>query len=296
MSRVSARLILRSIFALSALGSAELVLGQASRLDMPKDCLCLPPQRPACELAGRPEVVAIFLGRVSAIKRLPLGNFDTVQFQVEEVFRGSVDPSSAVQVHTHDCSPFVIADPFDEGKEYVVYATRNPSSNALQLGSDAVVNAYDESGTDFPFSFTSKAVEIRYAAEDLAYWRGYSHAPQTGRIFGTVKQHVRQLMFDEPSEERSFEMKPLVGQEVVVRNFEHSYTTKTDDLGRYEFQSIPPGEYEVSPSQAEETLFPAKVTADVSAKGCAQVDFRKPDLDSLRKKLDSVHKRKRSNQ
>lgn len=287
-------MILCSTLTLSVLGCAGLVLGQTSKPDIPKDCLCGPPQRPACELAGRPEVVAIFLGRVSAIKRQPLGNADTVQFQVEEVFRGSVGPTTAVQVHTHHCPPFVIADPFEEGGEYVVYATKNPSSDALQMGSDAVVNGYDESGDDFPFSCTSKAVEVKYGAEDLAYWRTFSRAPETGRIFGTVKEHIRQLMFDDPSEERSFEMKPLVGQEVVVRGFDHSYTTKTDDVGTYEFQSIPPGQYEVFPSEAEQTLVPARVTAVVAAKGCAQVDFRRSDLDSLRKKLDSVRKRKAS--
>jgi hypothetical protein len=264
--------------------------------DISKDCLCVGPQRPACELAERPEVVAVFLGRVSAIERLPLGKTDNVHFQVEEVFRGSVGPTTAVQVHTHNCSPLFIVDPFEEGGEYVVYATKNPSSDALQIGSDAVVNGFDESvDASFPFSCTSKAVEVKYGAEDLAYWRNFSRAPETGRIFGTVKERIRQLWFDDPSEERSFEMKPLVGQEVVVRGFDHSYTTKTDDVGRYEFQSIPPGQYEVfPPSEAEQTLFPAKVTADVAAKGCAQVDFRKRDPDSLRKKLDSVHKRKAS--
>lgn len=158
----------------------------------------------------------------------------------------------------------------------------------LQFGSDAVVDAYDLSDYDFPLSCASKAVEVKYGAEDLAYWRNFSRAPETGRIFGTVKEHIRQLMIDDPSEERSFEMKALVGQEVVVRGFDHSYSTKTDNLGRYEFPSIPPGEYEVFPSEAEPTVFPARVTADVSAKGSAQVDFRRPDPDSLHKKLDSI--------
>jgi hypothetical protein len=292
MVRRSIRMIRNSIVVFSLLGSAGLAIGQMPLLDIPKDCLCIDAPRPACELAGRPEVTPIFLGRVSKMKRQPMGNTDTVQLQVEEVFRGSVGPTTAVQVHTHHCVPFMIVDPFEEGKEYVVYATRNPSSDELQMGSDAVVNAYDVSADDLPLSCTSKAVEVKYGAEDLAYWRNFFRAPETGRIFGTVKEHIRQLMFDDPSEEKSFEMKALVGQDVVVRSFDHSYTTKTDDLGRYEFQSIPPGQYEIFPPEAEPTLFPAKATADVAAKGCAQVDFRKTDLDSLHNKLDLVRKRK----
>jgi hypothetical protein len=57
---------------------------------MPKDCVCVGIQRPACELAGRREVVAVFLGRVSAIERLPLVDIDSVHFEVAEVFRGNV--------------------------------------------------------------------------------------------------------------------------------------------------------------------------------------------------------------
>ena len=290
-----ARMIRNSIVVFSLLGSAGVAIGQTAQLDIPKDCLCIGVPRPACALAGRPEMTTIFMGRVSKIERLPVGNTDTVHLQVEEVFRGSVGSTTAVQVHTHRCAPFLIVDPFEEGKEYVVYATKKPSGDALQMGSDAVVNAYDESSDDFPLSCTSKAVEVKYGAEDLAYWRNFPRAPATGRIFGTVKEYIRQLMFDVPSEEKSFEMRALVGREMVVRSFDHSYTTKTDNLGRYEFQSIPPGQYEIFPSEAEPTLLPAKVMADVAAKGCAQVDFRKTDLDSLQKKLDSARKRKTAN-
>src|SRR5215475_7799119 len=128
MVRRSIRMILCSTFGFSLMGCTTLVLCQTLRLDLPKNCLCIAPQRPACELAGRPEVAAIFLGRALAINRLPLGHFDTVQFQVEEVFRGSVGATTAVQVYTHHCSPFTIAHPFKEVKEYVVQAMKDASS------------------------------------------------------------------------------------------------------------------------------------------------------------------------
>jgi hypothetical protein len=295
MTRCCTRGVRCATLALSLLTSPGLLLGQTSGLEMPKDCLCVGIQRPACELAGRPEVVAVFLGRVSAIERLPLVGIDSVHFEVAEVFRGNVGQTTTVQVHRHRCPPFVITDEFEQGGEYVVYATESPSGDGLHLGSDAVVNVRDQS--DDVFSCTSKAVRIKYGAEDLAYWRNRAHTPETGRIFGTIKEYIRQLRFDDLSEERSFEMKPLVGQEVMVQGSDHSYTTKTDEVGRYEFLCIPSGQYEVFPSGAEQNLFPARVTADVAAKGCAQVDFRKNDLDSLdslRKKLDSRRKRKDS--
>lgn len=265
------------------LSSARLAFGQTSPLYEPEDCLCVGAHRPAC--AARPASAAIFLGRVVAIKHLPSGSADTVQFEVEEVFRGRMGPTTAVHVYQHHCPPFDIADPFEEGGEYVVYATMNPSTDDLQMGSDIMVNLNDEPGDDFPAFCTSKAVEMKRATEDLAYWRNYSRAPETGRVFGTAKERIRQLMFDNPSEEESFEMKPIVGQIVVVQNFDHSYTTKTDELGRYEVQSIAPGQYEVFPSGAEKNLFPAKLTVDIAAKGCAQVDFRRNDPALFRKKL-----------
>jgi len=136
---------------------------------------------------------------------------------------------------------------------------------------------------------TSKTVELKDAAEDLAYWRSLSRASETGTVFGTTKEYVRQLWIDDPSEERSFEMKPLAGQEIKVQGPDKTYTVKTDVVGRYEIRNLLPGRYVISPVSLERSLFPTNVTADLAAKGCAEVDFRRRgELLKLRRRLKPV--------
>lgn len=99
------------------LGSAGLAIGQTPRLDIPKDAsVSLFRAQPASLRTLRASGSdGNLLGASVKDKTPTVGNTDTVELQVGEVFRGRVGPTIAVQVHTHHCAPFVIVDPFEEG-------------------------------------------------------------------------------------------------------------------------------------------------------------------------------------
>jgi hypothetical protein len=266
---------------------------QASRppeADILADCSCLGTRHySACEIGWKPEVVAVFVGRVTARDHQPLGSVDAVTLNVEEVFRGSLGATVVVRVHTHLCSPWLIPDTFEEGKEYLVYATQSKDAD-LQLGSDAIVHDFSE-----PRSCSWKTVKLEDAPEELAYWRNISHAPDTGRVFGTAKKYIRELMFDDLNEDTAYQMELLADRTIVVEGLGHTYRTQTDANGKYEVDGLPPGSYQVFPADnPQQSLAPVKEQVDLQAKGCAQVDFR--DYTSIQendRKLEQAIRRKR---
>ena len=255
------------------------------------DCACVGTTRSACEVGWNPNVTAVFRGKVVARDGGELGHVDAVEFEVKEVFRGHLQGTVTLHVHTHFCGPWIVADPFEVGKEYIVYASGESDAH-LNLGSDAEL-VMDNSGA-VANSCTSRAVSIDDAEDDLYYWRNLSEVPSTSRIFGSLKAYIRERMFDDPFEDSAYEMRPYSGEWVTAKGLNGEFRAQTGRDGRFEITGLPPGTYEVTPEAGEALHLRAEnTTVQVGPKACAQVDFRNSDaLVEMERKLELAHRKR----
>jgi hypothetical protein len=266
---------------------------EQTKFEIAADCECIGTRHySACEIGWKPDVATVFVGEVTSRDHQQLGGVDTVTLSVKEVFRGSLAATVVVRAHTHLCSPWLIPDRFEEGKEYLVYATRGGNAD-LQLGSDAIMHDFHDFSESHSCSW--KTVKLEDAPEELGYWRNISNTPDSGRVFGTAKKYIREKMDDALGEDSAYDMEPLPGKEIVVQGKEQTYRTQTDAKGKYEIGDLPPGSYEVFPADnPQEYLSPTKEHVEVAAKGCAQADFRDGTLlqKEFERKLAGLKRRK----
>ncbi|HEX8634986.1 MAG TPA: carboxypeptidase-like regulatory domain-containing protein [Pyrinomonadaceae bacterium] len=139
---------------------------------------------------------------------------------------------------------------FEAGETYFVYA--NPG--AKKDGTFAV-----------PMNRTGK---LEDAAADLEFVNALPRAAPTATIFGHLVRSDVNVGGDDQ------EMMPLPGIKVMARNGKRTFAALTDAEGKYELKDLPPGSYQVTPA------YPPHLSAndgseltEVSARGCAQLDF-----------------------
>jgi hypothetical protein len=135
---------------------------------------------------------------------------------------------------------------FERGRQYLVYARRT---------SDGRLTATKCMGTK----------PLEDAAEDLEFFNIARYAPDTSRIFGTVRR--------QPVDPGDGRPPPASGVTVSVRGRDLTrLTTTTDDEGRFEL-NVPAGEYDVSPVVPRVVRVYGTSHVVAPARGCAPVSL-----------------------
>lgn len=190
------------------------------------------------------------------------------RFHVEEVFRGEAGREATISATEILATPIKLPDGspgmkmissgdceyrFQTGERYVVYAGFDKArAGRLRVG-------------------LNRTGPASKAAEDFAFLRGLKSAdPSTGRLFGRVLRHERDLKggnYRPPA--------PVEGVrvEVSAEGGGPARSATTDREGFYELTGLAPGAY-VARAQTPETLAAhGEQKAQVVARGCAQLDF-----------------------
>jgi hypothetical protein len=140
------------------------------------------------------------------------------KFAVEKNYRGDIGKSVEISSEYF----------FKEGERYFVYASRSAQ------GKIYLVDSYDGTCGKPPILLEDAKDDIEYA-EEIA--EGKPGTQISGFVFedfqrlGTGRQNI-----------------PLAGVEVTIKKGKTSFTTRTDEKGKYIFKNIPPGEYKISSS------------------------------------------------
>lgn len=194
---------------------------------------------------------AVFVGRVIKIHpqivhlSRPEGEFDVpggylIDFEVTEAFRGVTSKQITIRTGTGggDCG-----FQFAEGKDYVVFANRDPLST----------------GT---CSNTSRLDQFKGRIEEL---RKVASAPPGGRLYGTVRETKADHRDTWIPNAR------LKGITVTAKG-PTTLKTITDENGGFSFNGIPGGEYIVG-ADLPGRIYVKPERAAVPARGCAELNF-----------------------
>lgn len=175
------------------------------------------------------------------------------RFEVLEVFKG--DPGRKVTVTGGN-------NEFSLGKEYLIFASRNPSTEALGTG----------------VCSGNRSIENAERDPDLAWLRAYPAAPPTASIFGQVR-------WGYPINEMSSTVENPASITITMAG-ERTFTVSTTINQSYTFKDLPPGAYTltaIAPDGLTAMAWDSKgttvsvekdtVTRTVAAKGCSEIDW-----------------------
>lgn len=182
---------------------------------------------PPCQqlwMGGEESAPVVFEGTVVSIAQeeepTPNGRYlyRKVTFQDSRGWIGEASGWVTTGMSDADCGY-----PFEVGRRYVVHATRNAATGALRTG------------------VCNQTRPVEQATELLSYLRGLQQPSSGGSIFGRVTLDQDRFSVAAPSESSR---RPLEGVSVYVSGqVERSVLTDAD--GRYRFDGLPRGEYEV---------------------------------------------------
>jgi len=186
-------------------------------------------QGPPCEEFWRAD--AVFIGTAKKVVTVPFASGSwvphwqeyqklTATLTVEETFRGNV--GSEITFERADCYY-----PFKQGETYLVYAFKGEGGK-LDLATSV-----------------TRTRPISEAGEDLAYIRGLPHAPEGGRIFGKVWNHISSFAL-RVNNEPLYPSAPFSEVKIVASGSGQNYETTTDAEGNFEFLGLPQGDYSLS--------------------------------------------------
>ena len=144
----------------------------------------------------------------------PVSNL--VRFAVEKNYRGTAGKNIEITSSFN----------FTEGEKYFVYAVKGEDGRIYQLDNG-------ECGMS-PILLKDAKVDLQYAEEIAAGKLGT-------QISGFVFEDFQRL----GSQRQNI---PLAGIEVSIKSEKDSFSTQTDEKGKYIFKNIPPGEYSITAS------------------------------------------------
>jgi Carboxypeptidase regulatory-like domain len=194
-------------------------------------------EHPPCELYSRSPIV--FLGTVTEVIAPQDGKRSRARMRVDRAYKGVIE------------EPVILSDDYGScggpdlkvGEQYLIYTRRFEDQ-------------------DLPSSSCMGSRNVKNAAEDLQFLDGLAKAEPTATVFGVVSSYP---------EDNSGDV-PVSGALVKIRNEEKTFTTTSNENGRYTLSGLAPAKYTVSVSR------PGLRTAEsdtqpLEARGCAVVDL-----------------------
>jgi len=190
-------------------------------------CLC--PGVTPCKAYADSE--AVFVGLVTTTKietvkgRFPPNAISTTttggegpvaSFRVEEAFLGVNAKVVEVSGGGTNCDYY-----FEEGKRYLVYASRSPDGHVLYTNACSGTKSLSE------------------AQEDLQYLRSAARRVAGGTISGVVNQKFA------TGGEAASTFKPIPKAKVFLEAGTRRFSTIADEKGSFEFRGIPGGSYKI---------------------------------------------------
>lgn len=137
-----------------------------------------------------------------------------VRFVVEKAYRGN--PERKLEI--------ISSFGFKEGERYFVYAVAGKDGRVFQLDNG-------ECG--------SPPLLLERAADDVEYAEEIAAGKLGTRISGSVLEDAWRLG-------TARQPRPLADVEITLKNKKDTFTSRTDDKGKYIFKNIAPGEYTIT--------------------------------------------------
>lgn len=177
---------------------------------------------PACEAAWKAD--AVFVGTAAHVDPLTIFGVPLtlsaverhVRFTVKESFLGAKDKTIEITTGMGggDCGI-----DFQRGRDYLIYAYRNPASRALYTG------------------ICTRTSYLENAGGDLAYLRSLTGNAPPARVYGFITRNAWDLRSGQKATE------PLVGVPIHLKLDAREWQTTTDAAGAYDFPSLPSGTF-----------------------------------------------------
>lgn len=152
--------------------------------------------------------------------------FNAVRFSVGKIYRG--DAGASVEL--------ISSFQYKEGESYFIYAA---------VAKDRKIHQLDDGYCGRP------PILLKDAGDDLEYAEDVASGSSGTRIFGTIIEDAWSLGTS-PTRD------PISNVEITIKGKAGSFTTRTDELGKYLFKNIPAGGYTITasgPSGLRERLF-----------------------------------------
>jgi len=160
--------------------------------------------------------------------------FNVVKFSVEKTYRGNVKDEIEI----------ISSFNFKEGERYFVYASPGNDGKIFQLDNGLCGR---------------QPILLRDAKDDIEYAEEVESGKIGTRIFGSVTEDRWRL----------WELRrnvPLANVEVTIKSKKYSFTTKTDEQGKFVFKNIPPAVYTIvaeTPKGMHQRPFPMPNTVSL---------------------------------
>jgi hypothetical protein len=185
----------------------------------------------------------VFIGTVVSVTDAAKSE-QRLQLMPEEVFSGAVAGSLTVTTDQGEC----LGD-FQAGDKWLFYLQRNPETKSLLL------------------KYASPARPIADAQAQIEMLRRLAHLNGSGIIMGDVTEPI----WNDNKWETSI---PVPDHKIIAKQPANGreYAAFTDNDGHYEFEPLPPGEYQVSANTAE-GLWTEEGSTTLSPRSCSLMGF-----------------------
>jgi hypothetical protein len=186
---------------------------------------------------------AVFIGTVLSVTETA-NTEKRLQVMPEEVFSGRFAGSLTVTTDQGEC----FGD-FEAGDKWLFYLQRDAKTKSLVL------------------KYASPTRPIGGAPAQIDILRRLAQINDSGIIMGQVREPI----WNDNKWETSI---PVPDHKIIAKRQVngHEHTAFTDDDGRYEFEPLPPGEYQVSPNTAE-GLWAEEGGTTISPRSCSLMSF-----------------------
>jgi hypothetical protein len=186
---------------------------------------------------------AVFIGTVVSATETANGE-KRLQLMPEEVFSGTVAGSLTVTSDQGEC----FGD-FQAGDKWLFYLQRDPRTKSLLL------------------KYASPTRQIADAQAQIEILRRLAHLNGSGIIMGQVTEPI----WTDNKWDTSI---PVPDHKIIAKQTVNGreYTAFTDNDGHYEFEPLPPGEYQLSPNTVEGLLAEER-SATISPRSCSLMSF-----------------------
>ena len=185
----------------------------------------------------------VFIGTVVSVVEIA-NSEKRLRLIPEEVFAGAVADSLTVTTEQAGC----FGD-FQAGDEWLFYLQRDTKTKSLLL------------------KYNSPTRAIADAQAQIETLRRLAHINDSGIIMGQVTEPI----WKDNKWETSI---PLADHKIIAKQQVNGreYAAFTDNDGHYEFEPLPPGEYQVS-ANTTEGLWTEDGSTDVSTRSCSLMSF-----------------------